>query len=94
MIELHYADQQQLQQMTNTLGAIITKQQRMNEQLQARQQASRPVRIYRTPIRHRTLMTRHDLAGASVWTGNVLSRTWLYRLLGASAGATLTLVAL
>jgi len=86
--------------MTNTLGAIITEQQRMNEQLQARQQASRPVRIPRTPIIHRTpvhcrtLMTRHDLAGASVWTGDVLSRTWCGRLLGAGAGAVLTLVGL
>jgi len=80
--------------MTNTLRAIITEQQRMNEQLQARQQASWPVRIYRTPIRHRTLTTRHDLAGALVWTGDVLSRTWRDRLLGAGTGATLTLVAL
>jgi len=94
MNEFHDADQLHLQQMANTLGAIITEQQRMNEQLQARQQASRPVRIYRTPIRRRTLTTRHDLAGASVWTGDVLSRTWRDRLLGAGAGATLTLVAL
>jgi len=94
MNEFHYADQQQLQQMTNTLGAIITEQQCMNEQLQAWQQASQPVRIYHTPIRRRTLTTRHDLAGASVWTGDVLSQTWRDRLLGASAGATLTLVAL
>jgi len=94
MNELHYTDQQQLEQMTNTLGAIITEQQRMNEQFQARQQASWPVHIYRTPIRHRTLTTRHDLAGASVWTGDVLSRTWRDKLLGAGAGATLTLVAL
>jgi len=94
MNEFHYADQQQLEQMTNTLGVIITEQQRMNEQLQARQQASRPVRIYRTPIRRRTLTTRHDLAGDSVWTGDVLSRTWRDRLLGAGAGATLTLVTL
>jgi len=100
MNEFHDADQQQLQQMTNTLGAIITKQQRMNEQLQARQQASQPVRIHRTPIIHRTpvrcrtLTTRHDLAGASVWTGDVLSRTWRDRLLGAGAGAVLTLVGL
>jgi len=43
--------------MTNTLGAIITEQQRMNEQLQVRQQASWPVRIYRTPIRRWTLTT-------------------------------------
>jgi len=92
--EFHYADQQQLEQMTNTLGAIITEQQRMNEQLQAQQQASRPVCIYRTPIRRRTLTTRHDLAGASVWTGDVLSRTRRDRLLGAGAGATRTLVAL
>jgi len=94
MNEFHYADQQQLQQMTNTLGAIITEQQRMNEQLQALQQASWPVRIYRTHIRHRTLTTRHDLAGASVWTGDVLSRTWRDRLLGAGTGATLTLITL
>jgi len=94
MNEFHYVDQQQLEQMTNTLGAIITEQQRMNEQLQARQQASRPVRIYRTHIRRQTLTTRHDLAGASVWTGDVLSRTWHDRLLGTGTGATLTLVAL
>jgi len=53
----HYADQQQLQQMTNTLGAIITEQQRMNEQLQGWQQTSPSVCIYRTPIRRRTLTT-------------------------------------
>ena len=57
MNEFHDTDQQQLQQMTNTLEAIITEQQRMNEQLQARQQASRPVLIYRSPIRRRTLTT-------------------------------------
>ena len=64
MNKFHYADQRQLQQMTNTLGAIITEQQQMNEQLQARQQASRPVRNSRTPILRRTLTTRHHLAGA------------------------------
>jgi len=94
MNEFHYVDQQQLQQLTNTLGAIITEQQRMNEQLQVRQQASRPVHIYHTPIRHRILTTRHDLAGALVWTGDVMSRTWHDRLLGAGASATLTLVTL
>jgi len=93
MNEFHDADQQQLQQMTNTLGAIITEQQQMNEQLQARQQASRPVRIYRSPIRRR-ITTPRDLAGASVWTGGVLSRTWRDRLLGAGAGAAFTLVIL
>jgi len=51
MNEFHDMEQQQLQQMTNTLGAIIIEQQRINEQLQARQQASWPVRIYHTPIR-------------------------------------------
>jgi len=101
MNEFHDADQQQLQQMANTLGAIITEQQRMNEQLQARQQASRPVRIHhiapiipRTPIRRRTLTTRYDLAGASVWTGDVLSRISRGRLVSAAAGAAVTLVAL
>jgi len=57
MNEFPDADQQQFQQMSNTLGASITKQQRMNKQLQARQQASRTVHIYRTPIHRRTLTT-------------------------------------
>jgi len=35
MNEFYNADQQQLQQMANTLGAMITEQQQMNEQLQA-----------------------------------------------------------
>jgi len=94
MNEFHDADQQQLQQMATTMEAIIAEQQRMNKQLHAWQQASGPVRIYRTLIRRRTLTTRHDLARASVWTGDVLSRTWRDRLLGAGASATLTLVAL
>jgi len=66
----------------------------MNEQLQARQQANRPIRIHRTPIRHRTLTTRHDLAGALVWTGDVLSRTSRDRLLSTVAGAAVNLAAL
>jgi len=66
----------------------------MNEQLQARQQASRPVRVYRTPICCRTLTTQHDLPRASVWTGDVLSQTWRNRLLGAGPSATLTLLTL
>ena len=73
MNEFHDMNQQRLQQKANTLGAIITEQQRMNEQLQARQQASWPVHTYRTTIRHQILMTRHDLGKASVRTGDVLS---------------------
>jgi len=34
--EFHDADQQQLQQMANTLEIIIAEQQRMNKQIQAR----------------------------------------------------------
>jgi len=40
MNDLCDTDQQQLQRMTHTLETIITEQQRRNEQLQARQQAS------------------------------------------------------
>jgi len=79
--------------MANTLGAIITEQQRMNEQFQAQQQASRPGCLHRTPICRRTLTTRHDLAGASVWRGDVLSRTSRDRLLSTVARATVTLAA-
>ena len=94
MNELHDADQQRLQGMTRVLAEIVKEQQRLNEQLQARQQASRPVRIYRTPIRRRAAPTRHDLAGASVWTGDVLSRISRDRLVSAAAGAAVTLAAL
>jgi len=73
MRDQHDADQRQLQRMARTLGAIITEQQRMNEQLQARPPASRPTRIHRTIIRRRTPAVRPDLAGASVWTGDLLS---------------------
>jgi len=73
MNEFHDADQQQLQRMANTLETIIAKQQRTNGRLQAQQQASRPIRIHCTPIRHHTITTPHDLAGASVWTGGILS---------------------
>jgi len=94
MRDQHDADQQQLQRMAWTLGAIITEQQQMNEQLQARPPASRPTRIHRTTIRRRTPTARPDLAGASVWTGDLLSRTWRDRLLGDAAGVALTLAAL
>jgi hypothetical protein len=94
MDEFHDADQQRLQGMTQALAGIVTEQQRLNEQLQARQQASRAVRIYRSPIRRRAVPTRRDLAGASVWAGGVLSRTWRDRLLGATAGAVATLASL
>jgi len=94
MNEFHDADQHQLQQMANTLRAIITEQQRMNEQLQARQQGSPAVRIYHTPIRSHAAPTRHNLAGASVGIGDVLSRISRGRLVSAAARAAVTLVAL
>jgi len=54
MYKFNDADQQQLQQMANTLGAIIAEQQRMNEELQAWQQTSRAICIHRTPLIHHT----------------------------------------
>jgi len=82
----HEADQQQLQGFTRTLAGIIHEQQRLNQQLQTRQQPSRPVRIYRRPL----APNRPDLARASVWTGDVLSRIWRDRL-GVAMGAALAL---
>jgi len=82
----HEADQQQLQGFTRTLAGIIHEQQRLNQQLQTRQQPSRPVRIYHRPL----TPNRPDLAGASVWTGDVLSRIWRDRL-GVAMGAALAL---
>ena len=54
----------------------------------------RPVHVHRTPIRCRAAPARRDLARASVWTGDVLSRTWHDRVLGAATGAVITLAAL
>ena len=82
----HEADQQQLQGFARTLAGIINEQQRLTQQLQTRQQPSRPVRIYRRPL----APNRPDLAGASVWTGDVLSRIWQDRL-GVATGAALAL---
>jgi len=94
MNELHDADQQRLEGMTRVLAEIVTEQQRLNEQLQARQRGSQAVLIYRTPIRRRAAPTRHDLAGASVWTGVILSRISRGRLVSAAASAAVTLAAL
>jgi len=87
------ADQRQLQRMARILETITAEQQRIYEQ-KTRQQASQPLRLYRTPIRSRMTTTRPDLAGASVWTGDLQSRTWRHRLLGTAAGALLTLATL
>ena len=57
MRDQHNADQRQLQRMARTQETITAEQQRINEE-QTRQQASRPIRIYRTPIRRRTTATR------------------------------------
>jgi len=45
MNEFHKADQQQLQWMANTLEMIIAEQQRINEQIQAQQQAGHSIRV-------------------------------------------------
>jgi len=89
--KFHDADQKQLQRMANALETIIAEQQRINGRLQAKQQASQPIRIHRTPIRRHHITTPHDLARASVWTGGVLSRKWRDRLSRAAAGAAVTL---
>jgi len=93
MRDQHNAGQRQLQRMARTLETITAEQQRINEQ-QTQQQARRPIRIYRTRIRRRTTATRSDHAGASVWTGDLLSRIWGNRLLGTTVGAVLTLATL
>jgi len=92
MCDQHNTHQRQLQRIARTLETITAEQQQINEQTQ--QQASRPIRIYHTLITRHTTATRPDLAGASVWTGDLLSRTWRDRFLGAAAGAALTLTTL
>ena len=76
--ERHKADQVQLQRMARTLAAITQEQRRTNTRLICQQPRS----------------NRHDLAGASVWTGDLLSRIWRDKLLSAAAGAILAIAGL
>jgi len=66
----------------------------MNEQIQTRQQARWPIRIYSTPIRHHAVPTHHDLTRASAWTGDVLSQISCDRLVSAAAGDAVILIIL
>jgi len=94
MNELLDADQQRLQGTIRFLAEIVIERQRLNEQLQARQQGSRTVRIYCTHIFRHAAHRRHDLAGASAWTGDILSQISRCRLVSADARADITLAAL
>jgi len=87
--EQHQLHQAQLGQIADLLTGIL-EQQRQPQPAPV-PTISRPVRIHRTPTRRPRQLPRPDLAGASVWTGGVLSRTWRDRLTGAAAGAAVTL---
>ena len=80
--------------MTQVVAEIVTEQQCLNNELQAQLQASQTMRIYCHPIHRHAVPIRRDLARASVSTGDLLSRTWHDRLLGAAAGAAVTLATL
>jgi hypothetical protein len=93
--ERHQATQQQLQQVTHVLEGVLRNQKFLVDHAgyqlrQSRRPAPGP---QRSPI-YRRRTRPHDLAGASVWIGGVLSRTWRDRLLGAAAGAILTIAGL
>jgi hypothetical protein len=93
--EQHQATQQQLQQITLVLEGVLRNQRFLVDHAgyqlwQSRHPAPRPQRL---PIKRRRTRP-HDLAGASVWTGDVLSQTWRDRLLGAAAGAILSIAGL
>jgi hypothetical protein len=79
--------------MTQILEGILRDQQTITNYVGYRIQHPRPGsrRVApRSPIRRHTRPPHHDLAGASVWTGGLLSRTSRDRLLGAVAGAAFT----
>jgi hypothetical protein len=93
--ERHEAMRQQLQQITPVLEGVLRNQRFLVDHAgyQLRQNR-RPAPVpERSPIYRRRTGPR-DLAGASVWTGDVLSQTWRDRLLGAAAGAALTIAGL
>jgi hypothetical protein len=82
-LERQDADHEQLGQMIHEVRQIAAEQRRVTNQLHAqRPSPSRATTRRRTP--------NLDLAGASVWRGEVLSRIWRDRLLGAAAGAVIT----
>jgi hypothetical protein len=93
--ERHEATRQQLQQVTHVLEGVLRNQRFLVDHAgyQLRQTRPRAPVPRRSPIHHRRTKP-HDLAGASVWTGDVLSRIWRDRLLGAAAGAILTIAGL
>jgi len=89
VVENHTNDREQMQRVIHTVEEILQQQRRLHS-------APPPIRhiqITRSPIRRRRAPAR-DLAGASVWSGGVLSRIWRDRLLAGAAGAILTLVGL
>jgi hypothetical protein len=93
--ERHQAMQQQLRQVTHVLEGVLRNQRFLVDHAgyqlrQSRRPAPGPPR---SPI-HRRRTRPHDLAGASVWTGDVLSQIWRDRLVGAAAGAILTIAGL
>ena len=91
--ERHEAEQIQLQRMTQVLEGILRDQRMVTDYVGYRIRHPRsgcPRVAPRSPIRHHTRPPHHDLAGASVWTGGLLSRTSRDRLLGAVAGAAIT----
>jgi hypothetical protein len=90
--EQHQVHQAQLVRITEILGGILAQQR--SQPRAPPLTTTRSVRIHRMTPRRQNHPHRHDLAGASVWTGGVLSRTWHDRLLGAAAGAALTLATL
>jgi hypothetical protein len=92
--ELHQNHHAQMEQVTTLLQGVMNEQERINHHY--RQTATinnHMARIHRPPFR-RVRPAHRDLAGASVWTGGVLSRIWYDRLLGAATGVVLTLAAL
>jgi hypothetical protein len=90
--ERHEVEQTQLQRMTQVLEGILRDQRTVTNYVGDRIRHPQPGyrRVApRSPIRRHPRPPHHDLAGASVWTGDLLSRTWRDRLLGATAGATI-----
>jgi hypothetical protein len=91
----HQATEQQLQQVTHVVEGVLRNQRFLVDHAgyQLRQTRPRAPVPQRSPI-HRRCTKPRDLAGASVWTGDVLSRIWRDKLLGTAAGAILTIAGL
>jgi hypothetical protein len=93
--ERHEADTARMENMVQAMNEMVTEHRRATAQIAIQQRRELGARLRASRVQRPAANGHHrtphpDLAGASVWTGGLLSRTSRDRLLGAAAGAVIT----